>query len=168
MKKKKLFRKKNKGQAIIVVIGALLIVGLLMISVWRKTSLLHDLTSARKMYYKNLLITDALLSFGISVVKKYFNKFVKKIDQTKCRLIFDLDFALKGIERSDKGILSADLVVDKEKDDPTSLRVRANLYENKIRQATVSCMITKKISVREDGSKDVFYDVEHYNISPGL
>ena len=158
----------SKGSALLLVILITLILSVLTLGSWYKSSLFFDLVVQREKYYKNFYLTEAVLNFGIKITKGCFEDFLKPKTLQKMPITLDLSFLVEKVNEN-KQNLSAKLIINKiQKGEnvESKLWLVASLQEINTKKilCELSCLLIKcedkSIVVSQRKNKA---DTEHYD-----
>ena len=151
-----------KGFALLLTIVITSIIGLLAVGWWQRSTLTFDIVSSRKNYYKNLYLTEATFFYGITIVKKYFDDFLKPEVVHQMPITMDLSFILKLLVLENGSDLSISFVVKKDKNfnyGKNSLFLVASLFNRSKLVCSLRCRLVKY---------DKYFVVEHYTLGTAV
>jgi|GEM_PF-1867123 hypothetical protein len=149
---------KHKGFALYLVIFFTSIIGVLVATLWQRSTLFVDLVRSREVYYKNKYASEVILDYGIELIKQ--NKklfFTKEICE---RMPFTLDVSFLFEQTTFKKIFAS--ITIKPQAETGALLLHAFLKEEDKILCSMSCLISQKYNV-EDSKKSLFV-VDHITI----
>ena len=124
-------------------------IGLLVAGLWWQSSQTYDIVVSRENYYQKFYSAEVVLSYGISIVKKYFDNFLSKTKETHKPILLDMSFLAKELSSGHNNYTSATLTVKKsveklrEENKKQSLHLVATILDNYKNSFSLQCFVTR-------------------------
>ena len=148
--------KKQKASALLYIFIIISIASTITIAWWYKSSMNYDVVLAREKFYKNLSMTELVLSYGINIAKINCDDIL--CAKNKMPFNLNMKFVIDELLKY-KNNFDAEFIL--ERIEGWSIRLLAVLLKNNKKICSIKCLLKRKYS----NDSEPEFNIKYYTIS---